>query len=538
MTRKNLIRTFLSLAFVAGLFIQSQAQKSDPSTTSDKFNTLLYYIEHMYVDSVNGEELVEHAIRKMLEELDPHSVYISKKDLQAANEPLNGSFDGIGIQFNILKDTLLVVSPITGGPSEKLGIRAGDKIVEIDGENVAGVGITNTDVMKKLKGPKGTTVNVGIHRRGAAQLLQFPIVRDKIPIFSVDASYMIDSKLGYIKVNRFAKTTMTELKNALSDLNSQGMKNLVLDLQGNGGGLLNTAIEMADEFLSEEKLIVYTEGRSFPKDETYAHRKGTFEKGKLIVLVNEGSASASEIVSGAIQDWDRGLIVGRRSFGKGLVQRPVSLPDGSAVRLTVQKYYTPSGRCIQKSYENGVEAYQMEKYDRYANGELMSEDSIQFPDSLKYYTNIKNRVVYGGGGIVPDVFVPIDTSMSSEYFSELMRNGITNSFILNYLDDNRDSYSNKFKDADDFIENFEIDQELMDKLIAYAEKEEIEFKEEDFKISEYAIKVRMKALMARNLYDYTAFFRVINVLNPAYMKAIQLFEDGTFKKMNLAHSDF
>ena len=537
MTMRNLLKSFLALLFVLSLFA-AKAQKSDPASTVEKFNTLLYYIEQMYVDSVDSEALVEAAIEHMLEELDPHSVYISSEELAEANEPLNGNFDGIGIQFNILKDTIFVVSPIAGGPSEKLGIQAGDKIVTIDGENVAGIGITNTDVMRLLKGPKGTEVSVGVKRNRVKNPIEFDIVRDRIPIYSVDATFMIDDEIGYIKVNRFAKTTMRELREGIASLKDQGMNSLVLDLQGNGGGLLNTAIEMADEFLSEDKLIVYTEGRVFPKDETFARRTGMFEKGRLIVLVDEGSASASEIVSGAIQDWDRGLIVGRRSFGKGLVQRPVQLPDGSAVRLTVQKYYTPAGRCIQKPYDDGVEAYRMEKYERYENGELMSLDNLELPDSLKFKTNIKHRTVYGGGGILPDIFTPIDTTYASEYFSQILRSGAMNQYILAYVDQHRSEFESSYPTPESFINNYQLTDDVLKGMIAYAEKEEIPFSEEDWNTSKVAIEIRTKALIGRNLFDYSVFYKVVNVLNPAYKKAVQVLRDGTFEKAKLAHSDF
>lgn len=514
----------------------STAQNFEPDETTKKFQTLLYFIEHMYVDSVDGNELVESAIRSMLQDLDPHSTYLSKEDLQAANEPLDGNFEGIGIQFNILKDTIFVVAPIAGGPSEKVGIMAGDKIVEIEGENVAGIGITNRDVMDKLKGPKDTQVEVGVKRNGMKKILDFEITRDKIPIYSVDASYMITPEIGYVKVNRFARTTMAELEEALVDLKEQGMSELILDLQGNGGGLLNTAIEMADEFLAEDQMIVYTQGRAFPKKEVFSERNGLWEKGKLVVLIDEGSASASEIVSGAIQDWDRGLILGRRSFGKGLVQRPVNLPDGSAVRLTVQKYYTPSGRCIQKSYEEGVEAYRHEKIDRYESGELWNPDSVDFPDSLRFETNIKHRTVYGGGGIFPDIFVPLDTTGSSDYFSQLVRRGITNSFVLSYVDKNRDNLSSQFENGEAFVEKYEVSQEIMDELISYAEDKEIEFVKEDFETSRDIIETRLKALIARNLYDYSTFYKVINELNPSYMRAVEVLQDGTFEKLELAYS--
>lgn len=532
---------YLHLTLGAAFLLQAYTASSQtPGTpaTNDKFNTLLYYIEQMYVDSVDSERLVEHAIVSMLQELDPHSVYISKEDLAEANEPLQGNFEGIGIQFNIMKDTIFVVNPIPGGPSEKLGIMAGDKIITVDGENVAGIGIKNNDVMKLLKGPKGTMVKVGIKRRGARKPIEFEIRRDKIPIYSVDASYMIDDKTGYIKVNRFAKTTMKELRDAIVELKMAGMDALVLDLQGNGGGLLNTAIEMADELISDNKLLVYTEGRSFPKDETYSRRPGLFEKGKLVVLIDEGSASASEIVAGAVQDWDRGLIIGRRSFGKGLVQRPVQLPDGSAVRLTVQKYYTPSGRCIQKPYDEGFEAYQSEKYKRFETGELLTGDHEEFPDSLKYTTNVRKRTVYGGGGITPDIFVAIDTSYSSEYFNDLLRKGLANQFVLEYVDKNRAALNGQFTSADEFIANFSVSKDLEKAFIDYATKEGVDYKADDWKTSEFAIDTRLKALIGRNLFDYDVFYQIINVLNPAYVKAVKTLKDGTFERADLAHRDF
>ncbi len=372
----------------------------------EKFNTLLYYMNRMYVDSVDLDGLVETAIRGMLEELDPHSVYIPSEDLQQADEPLNGKFEGIGVRFNIMKDTIMVVSTIAGGPSERLGILSGDRIVEVDGEVVAGVGIRNKGVMEKLKGPKGTHVDVGIKRSKVDGLIYFDIERDKIPIYSVDASYMVDSRIGYIKVNRFSKETMTELIEALDALQSEGMKDLVLDLQGNGGGMLNTAIAMGDEFMSGDRLIVYTDGRAFPREDRIAEKQDSLKKAVLVVLVDESSASASEIVSGAIQDWDRGLIVGGRTFGKGLVQRPGALARWQCRSLTVQQYFTPSGRCIQKPYEDGVDAYRREKYERFEKGELMSLDSLDLPDSLRYRHAHMNRTVYGGGGICPMFLSP------------------------------------------------------------------------------------------------------------------------------------
>ena len=499
----------------------------------EKFNTLLYYMNRMYVDSVDLDGLVETAIRGMLEELDPHSVYIPAEDLQEADEPLNGNFEGIGVRFNIMKDTIMVVSTIAGGPSEKLGIMSGDRIVEVDGEIVAGVGIRNKGVMERLKGPKGTHVDVGIKRSKVEELIHFDIERDKIPIYSVDAHYMVDDRIGYIKVNRFSKETMGELITALDALQDDGMKDLILDLQGNGGGMLNTAIAMGDEFLSGDRLIVYTDGRSFPREDRVAQEEGRFEKGRLVVLVDESSASASEIVSGAVQDWDRGLIVGRRTFGKGLVQRPVRLPDGSAVRLTVQQYFTPSGRCIQKPYDEGVDAYRREKYERFEKGELMSLDSLELPDSLKYSTLVKGRTVYGGGGILPDVFVPIDTSMNSVYFTDLLRKGLFNRAVLEFLDADRKGLENKLSDRAAYIRDYAVDQALLDGLIALGEAEDITFVEEDWNTSLAAIELRLKAILARNLFDTAAFYEVFNPINPIYRRGIEVLNDGTYRDANI-----
>lgn len=532
-----LLRTaFISIGLVAST--AAFAQTGSAESTTEKFSTLLYYIENMYVDSVNSTELVETAIRNMLEDLDPHSLYIPPEEVQAANEPLNGSFDGIGIQFNILRDTIFVVAPISGGPSEALGIRSGDKIVEVDGESVAGIEITNRMVMDYLKGPKGTKVKVGIKRAGVKKILDFNITRDKIPIYSVDAHFMVDDKVGYVKVNRFARTTLEELRAALGNLKRAGMEDLILDLQGNGGGLLQAAVQMADEFLSDDKLIVYMEGRSYPRDDRNARREGLHEKGRLVVLIDEGSASASEIVSGAVQDWDRGLIVGRRSFGKGLVQRPVPLPDGAAVRLTVQKYFTPSGRCIQKSYEEGVEAYRSEKYERYESGEVYSLENLDLPDSLRFETKVKGRSVYGGGGILPDVFVPVDTTYSSDFFSNVLRKGLTNQFVLEYVDANRGVMKQNYPEADDFFRNFSVSQDMEDAFLAFVAKNEVEFNAEQYAVSREAMLIRMKAFVGRNLFDQNMFYRVISALNPAFRKANEVLNDGTFRKMNLAHSQF
>ena len=537
MTQKLRAPAFLFPLFLAAcIAIPTLGTAQKPvQEQGEKFNTLLYYMNRMYVDSVDLDGLVETAIRGMLEELDPHSVYIPAEDLQQADEPLNGKFEGIGVRFNIMKDTIMVVSTIAGGPSEKLGIMAGDRIVQVDGEVVAGVGIRNKGVMERLKGPKGTHVEVGIRRGRMSDLLFFDIERDKIPIYSVDAHYMVNDRTAYVKINRFSKGTMAELNSALDALKEDGMKDLILDLQGNGGGMLNAAIDMGDEFLSGDRLIVYTDGRSFPREDRVADTQGRFEKGRLVVLVDESSASASEIVSGAIQDWDRGLIVGRRTFGKGLVQRPVRLPDGSAVRLTVQQYFTPAGRCIQKPYDEGVDAYRREKYDRFEKGELMSLDSLDLPDSLKYSTKVLGRTVYGGGGILPDVFVPLDTSYNSVYFTDLLRRGLFNRAVLEYVDGNRKRLVKDLSDRSDFVSNSKLEQALLDGLIALGEAEEIEFVEEDWNTSLYAIELRLKAILARTLFDTTAFYEVFNPINPVYRRALEVLEDGTYKDSGVGH---
>ena len=390
--------------------------------------------------------------------------------------------------------------------------------------------------MRLLKGPKGTQVDVGIVRRRSKEILDFTITRDKIPLYSVTASYMADDHTGYIKVSRFAANTIQEFKKALSDLKVEGMENLILDLQGNGGGYLRTAIEIADEFLAEDELIVFTEGRAFPKQDFDASARGGFETGKLVVLIDEGSASASEIVSGAIQDWDRGVIIGRRSFGKGLVQKPVSLPNGSAVRLTTQKYFTPSGRCIQKPYEEGVDAYRKEKGERLENGELTDSENLAFNDSLEFFTKRNKRPVYGGGGIIPDIFIPLDTTMGSDYYYELVRKGLMNSYILNYVNDNRAELEANYTTVPEFINGYEISETWRKEFIANAEKEDVTYDKEGYKEAEELLEARIKALIARNLFDSEAFYEVINPILPAYQKALDVMNDDTFKRLNLAQN--
>lgn len=483
----------------------------------------------LYQDSVSSLVITETGISYMLEQLDPHTAYISLEDFNDMNAPLKGSFTGVGVRFQIVKDTIVVVEAIPGGPSEKVGIQPGDKYIYIADEKVAGVGVKNSGVRDRLLGDKGTKVAIRMSRGGESELLDFTIERDKIPIYSVDASYMVNKTVGYVKVNKFSATTVSEVRKALLDLKSQGMEDLVLDLQGNGGGYLSAAIGLADEFLDEKKLVVYTEGRAYPKKEYGTRYQGSLEKGRLVVLVNENSASASEIVSGAIQDWDRGIIVGRRTFGKGLVQKPHNMSDGSQVRITTSHYYTPSGRCIQKPYDKGIQEYRREKYNRYKNGEYFHKDSIKFDEALKVLTKIKGRTVYGGGGIMPDVFIPLDTTGTSDYFSGLIRKGILNRFSLTWVNENRSSLQDKYITFNRFNEKFKIEK-LTKELIEYASAEGLEFNEEQYKEAENVIQIRLKASVAQNLYNFSKFYEVNNALNQPLQEAVKLLEDGSLFK--------
>ena len=478
----------------------------------------------IYPDSISNGQITEFGIRYMLEQLDPHSTYISLEEIHDMNAPLKGSFSGVGIRFQILKDTIMVVQAIPGGPSEKVGLMAGDQIIRINEELVAGIGMKNKGVRDRLLGDKGTKVNVSIKRRNQKKLLDFEITRDKIPIYSVDASYMVNSNTGYIKLNNFSSTTISEIRKATFELKDQGMENLVLDLQNNGGGYLRTAVDLSDEFLSGIKKIVSTNGRKFPERNYTTGRKGLLEEGKLIVLVNESSASASEIVSGAVQDWDRGLIVGRRTFGKGLVQKPIELPDGSQVRITTSKYYTPSGRCIQKPYEEGSMAYRKEKYSRYNSGESFNADSMKFNSNESFQTLLKERTVYGGGGIIPDHFVPLDTTGTSPYFNKLIRKGIFNQFALSWVNKNRESLEKKYPNFDKFNSKFDT-QKAVDELIKYAEAEGLDFSENQYNKAKHVIHTRLKANIAQDLYNYKKFYQVINSLNNALEKSLELLKD-------------
>jgi len=490
-----------------------------------KFGRLLRLVDSYYVDTTNIDELTEKAIVHLLSELDPHSVYISKEEVQRMNEPLQGNFEGIGISFNIFKDTLLVTTTIPGGPSEKVGLRAGDRIVEVDGKNIAGTGIKNSDVFDLLRGKKGTSVEIKVVRKSSDEMLEFKIIRDKIPINSLDAAYMLDESTGYIKLNKFSATTTDEFTEAMNQLNQQNIENLILDLRGNGGGYLKTAIEISDQFLEDNKLIVYTEGTNEPKREYNATTSGIFENGNLVVLVNESSASASEIVSGAVQDWDRGLIIGRRSFGKGLVQKPYFLTDGSVVRLTTAHYYTPSGRCIQKPYDNGTEDYLRDRFERMAAGEFFSKDSINLVDSLKYKTLINGRTVYGGGGVMPDIFVPMDTSSYFRYYNRLRRNQIVYNFVLDYVDKNRSKIKRKYAEFEDFNTNFEVTDEMVNTIVANGEKEGIERDQESLDFTRGNMEREIKALIARDIFSRDDFYKIINEDDDAIRKALEVIKN-------------
>lgn len=503
--------------------------------TVQKFDEVLTYISKLYVDDVDSKKLTDAAIIGMLEKLDPHSTYISKDEVEDANERINGSFVGIGIRFQILKDTLMVVATIPGGPSEKLGIRAGDKIVKIEGLSVAGVGLKNTQVREKLMGELGTKVRIEVQRKAVRKNMDYIITRDKIPVNSVDCYYMVTPETGYIKLNSFSRTTTEEVQAGIKSLKAQGMKNLILDLQDNGGGLLYEAKNISDEFLSSNKLIVYSQGRAQPRSDLNAGTKGLWEDGKLVILTDEGTASASEIVSGAIQDWDRGLIVGRRSYGKGLVQRPIDLSDGSQMRLTIARYFTPSGRFIQKPYDD-LEAYKNDYMDRYLHGEFTNQDSIKkFPDSLKFETKIKHRTVYGGGGIMPDIFVPLDTAEITEYYKGLIRGGHFNTYTLTYVDANRDEILARYANFAQFNEKFLIDKKFMDEFFAYVKKEQpdLNFVEKDYNISENLIKLRLKAMLAQDIWGANEFYQVYNVKNEILQAAIKAVESKKYDEMGL-----
>lgn len=516
---------FSSACIMIGLLVGFKIKDAVPAdlyTGMKKLEKALDFIERNYVEERSHEKLVDDAIKGVLEGMDPHSFYIPSKEMKQMREQMAGSFDGIGVQFNIYEDTIYVESPISGGPSEKLGIRAGDRIVTVDGETVAGIKITNTDVMKLLKGPKGSEVTVGIARRGRSDLLSFTIVRDRIPINSLDFAYMIDDETGYIKIARFAETTYSEFLTALENLKQEGMKNLVLDLRNNPGGYMDMARKMADDFLSSGKTIVSTEGRIRGSKQEYRATSSlsAFEEGALVVLIDYGSASASEIVSGAVQDHDRGLVVGVRSFGKGLVQIQEEFEDGSAIRIVISKYYTPSGRCIQKPYDKSSEDYADEITQRFESGEIFDESKIVFPDSLKFNTN-SGRTVYGGGGIYPDVFVASDTTGGSNYLTDLQIQQSFRKFSFDYVDSHSD-LATRYPNAKSFVSQFRVNNSLLQEFIKYAEDLGVEYDEAGYQKSKKLVNNRIKAFIGRRMYNDDAFYPVLNQVDNVLQEAVEL----------------
>lgn len=525
-----------SILLLLLVFISAQSQLR-LSPDGVKLDRAIRLIKDLYVDDVNTEEITETAIRSMLKELDPHSSYLNKEEVKQMNEPLQGNFDGIGISFNMLTDTVYVMEVISGGPSQKVGILPGDKIMYVNDTLIAGQKMTNRDIISKLRGNKGTTAVVKILRKGVEGLTEYRIIRDKIPIYSIDASYMVNKNTGYIRLSRFGVTSQKEFDESLVKLKSEGMKDLIFDLTGNGGGILSISTDITDEFLDNGKLMVYTEGKNQPRMTINSTSKGKFQSGKLVILVDEGSASASEIVSGAIQDWDRGVIVGRRTFGKGLVQRQLPLTDGTMIRLTVARYYTPTGRGIQKPYNVGdTESYNLDFINRFNHGELVNADSIHFPDSLKYQTLINKRIVYGGGGIMPDVFVPIDTTIATPLHRQLIAKGVINRITIQEVDNNRKQLLQSFPDVDAFKKNYTIPSILIEKIKETAQKEDIKWDDKDFEKSQKFILTQMKALIARDLYDASAFYRIINDIDDIFSKGLEVINnDALYNK--LLHGD-
>ena len=512
------------------------AQYSRSNSASRQQQKLLMVeniVNNLYVDNVDEEKIVENAVRGILENLDPHSSYSTKEETTSSQETMQGSFSGIGIQFNMQKDTLYVVQTIAGGPSEKVGILPGDRFIAVDDSIIAGRKLKNTDIMKRLRGPKGTKVNIKVKRGSNADLLEFRITRDDIPLNSIDAVYMADGKTGYIRLSRFAATSYKEFKDAITKLKKQGMQQLILDLTDNGGGYMQIAAQIANEMLNRGNLIVYTQGRKSPRQNLNADGSGTFRTQKVVVMINQFSASASEILSGAVQDWDRGVVVGRRSFGKGLVQREFLLPDSSSFRLTIARYYTPSGRNIQKPYVKGDrEDYDKDIIDRYNHGELQSADSIHFADSLKHTTLRLHRTVYGGGGIMPDVFVPLDTTQYTDYHRRLVAKGIIPQFALRYVDKNRADLKARYPDAQKFIKEFTVTDEMLNNLVDAGKAEKVDFDKSQFAKSKEMLRTFVKAAIANDLFSTGAYFQIVNEQNDIYKEALSIInDDARYRKI-------
>lgn len=520
-------KIFLSVMLCLSAFGSVQAQfriNSSDDSPLRKLNIAEISINNLYVDSVDEKKLVEDAIRGMLDKLDPHSSYMTPKEVKEANEPLNGNFEGIGVQFNLIEDTLLVIQPVTNGPSERVGIIAGDRIVTVNDTAIAGVKMSKEEIMKRLRGPKGTKVKLGVVRQGIKDRLIFVVVRDKIPVKSVDAVYMIRPQIGYIRIGSFGATTHQEFLQGLKTLRDQGMKHLILDLQENGGGYLKAAVDIANEFLQRNDLIVYTEGRRVPRAEYKADGSGVFREGRIVVLVDSYTASAAEIVTGAIQDQDRGVVVGRRTFGKGLVQRPLDLPDGSMIRLTIAHYFTPSGRCIQKPYTKGDNKdYAMDVINRLKSGELTNPDSIHFVDSLKYQTLRQHRTVYGGGGIMPDEYIPLDTTIYTRFHRELAAKSIVLQQNLRYVDNHRRQLKKAWPTFAEFKQKYVVPQSLIDAILKEGEKQNIKPKDEaELQKTLPYLRLQLKALIARDIWDMSEYFSIFNEENEMVKRALEV----------------
>ena len=519
-------KIFLAIAMCLAMSFATSAQRSMPQAMQKLLNAE-YAITSLYVDTVNEDKLVEEAIKGMLESLDPHSQYTDAKETKELEEPLQGEFSGVGIQFNMNKDTLYVIQTIPGGPSERVGVLAGDRIIYVNDTTIAGVKMKNSDIQKRLRGKKGTQVTIKVKRPGVKDLITFRITRDNIPLHSIDAQYMLDERTGYLRISRFGAKTHEEMMDALKELKRQGMTQLVIDLSDNGGGYLNAAIDMCNEFLDRGQLMVYTEGENSPRNEANANGWGEYKDLHMVVMVNQYSASAAEIFAGAMQDWDRAVIVGRRTFGKGLVQRPFKFEDGSMMRLTVARYYTPSGRCIQKPYDRGnKKAYEKELLDRANEGEYYSLDSIQINDTVRYTTRLNHRTIYGGGGVMPDVYVPVDTSEYSTYYRDLSAKGILNQYAIKYVDKNRKSIAKRFATVNDFDGGFTVSDEMMRDLIAMGEQDSVKYDEEKYRTSQLLLKDIVKGLIARDVYgDQSAYNVIINHRNKDLQAAVEVLND-------------
>ena len=512
----------LILAGICLFAVNLNAQSAKASESITKLGQTYYYLDKLYLDTLNFGALTDKVLVSLIKELDPHSAYISAKDVKAMNEPLEGNFDGVGVEFALINDTLSIQNTIPGGPSEKVGIRAGDKIVSVDGEVIAGTGLSIERVHKYLRGVKGTKVKVGVKRKGVKDLIDFTITRDKIPINSLDASYIIDDGILYLKLSRFAATSYKEIMDAVLK-QKERPKGVVLDLRGNSGGYLVAALQIANEFLSKGELILYTEGRNVDRMDEYATGSGRLRDLPVAVLIDENSASASEIVSGAIQDWDRGTIIGRRSFGKGLVQQQLPLPDGSLIRLTVARYHTPSGRVIQSPYEQGkTEEYYKQLFERYTRGEQFNKDSIQFPDSLKYKTLREGRTVYGGGGIMPDIFMPQDTSFYTPFYGKIVRAGVLTDFVNDYVDKNRETLKKDYPTVAIFEKNFEVTDKIFNSFLALCKEKKIEPAEGQLETSGPELKKYIKAFILRSLFDFNSYIQYLNKSDDEVLKAVEV----------------